>query len=136
MFNSLFKAIATTELEQKKLNVAVQETKEEVQAIRDVVEIRPSQSWRNETNRLMTKICFKAKDYSKPKEQVYKALNERARVDLKRRLENMRARLALNGTAKSKIGELNFLDVIADDKKLIEIYTAIVKETAIKYKIA
>ncbi|EEZ28437.1 ORF6N domain-containing protein [Clostridium botulinum] len=30
MFNNLFKALATTELEQKKLNAAVQETKEEV----------------------------------------------------------------------------------------------------------
>ncbi|KEI75923.1 Rha family transcriptional regulator [Clostridium botulinum] len=108
------------------------ETKEEVQAIRDVVEITPSKSWRSETNRLMTKICFKLKDYQKPKEEVYRALHERAGCDLKTRLKNMRARQALNGVSKSKLDELNYLDVIEQDKKLVEIYTAIVKDMAIK----
>ncbi|KEI01588.1 ORF6N domain-containing protein [Clostridium botulinum] len=117
------------------VNNKVLQTKEEVQAIREVVEIVPSNSWREETNRLMTKICFKLKNYQKPKEEVYKALNERAKVNLKRRLENMRTRLALGGASKSKIDNLNYLDVIAEDKKLIEIYTAIVKEMAIKHGI-
>lgn len=110
--------------------------KGELQGIRDVVEIRPSESWRNETNVLITKICIKLKDYQKPKEEIYKALQERAACDLKRRLDNMRARILLNGGSKSKANSLNFLDVITDDKKLIEIYTAIVKELAIKYKVA
>lgn len=114
----------------------VEETKEEVQAIRDVVEIRPSDRWRKDTNLIMSKVCKKLNDYKLPKEEVYKAVNERARVDLKRRLENMRGRLALEGATKTKIDNLNYLDVIAADKKLIEIYTAIVKEMAIKYKVA
>jgi anti-repressor protein len=110
--------------------------KEEVQAIRDVVEIRPSANWRNETNTLVKKICFQLKDYQKPKEELYKAVQERGACDLKRRLENMRARFLLNGGSRSKADQLNYLDVIAEDKKLIEIYTAIVKELAIKYKVA
>lgn len=110
--------------------------KEEVQAIRDVVEIRPSENWRNETNALVKKICFQLKDYQKPKEELYKAVQERGACDLKRRLENMRARFLLNGGSRSKADQLNYLDVIAEDKKLIEIYTAIVKELAIKYKVA
>jgi hypothetical protein len=110
--------------------------KEEVQAIREVVEIRPSDNWRVETNNLVRKICFKLNDYQKPKEELYKAVQERAACDLKRRLENMRARFLLNGGSKSKSDNMNYLDVIAEDKKLIEIYTAIVKELAIKYKIA
>lgn len=61
---------------------------------------------------------------------------ERAGCDLKIRLKNMKARQALQGVSKSKIDELNYLDVIAQDKKLIEIYTAIVKEMAIKYRVA
>jgi hypothetical protein len=112
------------------------EAKQEVQAIRDVVEIRPSESWRNETNTLVKKICYKLTDYQKPKDEIYKALQERGACDLKRRLENMRARLLLNGGSKTKADNLNYLDVIAEDKKLIEIYTAIVKEMAIKYKVA
>jgi len=118
------------------VNHKVLETKEELKTVREVIEIRPSNSWRGETNRLMTKICFKLKDYKKPKEEAYKALEERAGCDLKIRLKNMKARQALQGVPKSKIDELNYLDVIAQDKKLIEIYTAIVKEMAIKYKVA
>ncbi|MDP4143229.1 MAG: phage antirepressor N-terminal domain-containing protein [Bacillota bacterium] len=118
---------------------ASQETaavKQEVEDIREVVEIRPSQNWRSETNSLITKICYKLKDYQKPKDEIYKALQERASCDLKVRLKNMRGRLALEGATKTKIDNLNYLDVIAEDKKLIEIYTAIAKEMAIKYKIA
>lgn len=112
------------------------ETKDELQNVREVIEIKPSESWRNETNTLVKKICYQLQNYQKPKEDIYKALQERAACDLKRRLENMRARLLLNGGSKSKADNLNYLDVITEDKKLIEIYTAIVKEMAIKYKVA
>lgn len=112
------------------------ETKEELQGIRETIEIRPSQSWREETNALVNKICFKLKDFQIPKDEIYKALQERASCDLKIRLKNMRGRLALEGATKSKLNNLNFLDVISEDKKLIEIYTAIVKEMAIKNKVA
>lgn len=114
------------------VNNKMLETKEELKTVREVIEIRPSNSWRGETNRLMTKICFKLKDYKKPKEEAYKALEERAGCDLKIRLKNMKARQALQGVSKSKIDELNYLDVIAQDKKLIEIYTTIVGQMAIR----
>ena len=117
------------------VNHKVLETKEELKTVREVIEIRPSNSWRGETNRLMTKICFKLKDYKKPKEEAYKALEERAGCDLKIRLKNMKARQALQGVSKSKIDGLNYLDVIAQDKKLIEIYTTIVSQMAIKHGI-
>lgn len=136
LFNSLFKALANNEIEQKRLAQEIAVTKEEVAAVREVIEIVPSNSWRNETNTLVKKICTKAGDYKTPKEEIYKALSQRAACDLKRRLENMRARLILNGGSKSKADALNYLDVIADDKKLVEIYTSIVKEMAIKHKIA
>jgi hypothetical protein len=114
----------------------VLETKDELENVREVIEIKPSESWRNETNALVKKICYQLQNYQKPKEDIYKALQERAACDLKRRLENMRARLLLNGGSKSKANDLNYLDVIAEDKKLVEIYTTIVKEMAIKYKVA
>lgn len=135
MFKQIFDNVAKQELEQKKLQQEVRETKEEVQAMREVVEIRPFDSWREETNSLVKKICYKLKDYKLPKEEIYKALQERGACDLKIRLKNMRARLLLNGGSKSKADTLNYLDVIAEDKKLIEIYTAIVKEMAFKYTI-
>ena len=48
---------------------------------------------------------------------------------------NKRRRMADEGACKSKRDRLNKVDVIAEDKKLIEIYVAIVKEVAVKYGI-
>lgn len=135
MFNSLFNALAKNELEQKRLGQAIEETKQEIQEVREVIEVKPSDTWRADTNNLVKKICFKVNDYKLPKENIYKALEERAGCDLKRRLENMKGRVLLNGSSKSKADQLNYLDVIAEDKKLIEIYAAIVKEMAIKYAV-
>nr|DAR62177.1 MAG TPA: hypothetical protein [Caudoviricetes sp.] len=41
--------------------------------------------------------------------------------------------MAGEGVCRSKIEKLNKVDIIAEDKKLIEIYVAIVKELAVKY---
>ena len=84
----------------------------------------------------MAKICKNLKSYNLPKEAIYKALGSRAKCDLKIRLENKIRRLIREGTAKSKAEKLNYLDVIADDGRLIEIYISIVKEMAIKNKVA
>lgn len=64
---------------------------------------------------------------------MYKLLEQRMGVALGIRLTNKKKTMALNGVCKSKIDKLNQLDVIADDKKLIEGYIAIVKEMAIKH---
>lgn len=47
-------------------------------------------------------------------------------------LTNKRRRMADEGICKSKRDKLTKVDIIADDKKLIEIYIAIVKEMAVK----
>jgi len=109
---------------------------EEVKEIREVIIISPQENWREQTNKLVAKICKKLQSYNLPKETIYKALEMRAKCSLKIRLENKIRRLIREGMAKSKAEKLNYLDVIADDNKLIEIYTAIVKEMAIKNKVA
>lgn len=60
----------------------------------------------------------------------------RAGVSLKTRLTNKRRRMADEGVCKSKRDNVNRVDVIADDKKLIEIYLSVVKEMAVKYGVA
>ena len=65
--------------------------------------------------------------------EIYKLVDERAGTSLPTRLTNKRRRMADEGVCKSKRDRLNKMDVIAEDKKLIEIYVAIVKEMAIKY---
>ena len=62
-----------------------------------------------------------------------KILEERARCLLSKRLTNKRQKMALEGVAKSRIDKVNYMDVIADDARLTEIYLAVVKEMAIKH---
>lgn len=129
MFKQLFDSVAKAHLQIEEMNTQVQE-------IREVVTINPGQDWRSKTNKLMQKIGYRISDYEAPKTEVYKALEKRAGCLLERRLDNLMTRALKNGMAPSKVKQLNFLDVIADDRKLIEIYTSIVKEMAIKHGVA
>lgn len=66
-------------------------------------------------------------------EEIYRSIESRAGVSLNTRLTNKRNRMAGEGVCKSKRDKLTRIDIIAEDKKLIEIYVAIVKELAVKY---
>ncbi len=129
MFKQLFDSVA-------KAHLQIEEVNNQVQEIREVITISPGQDWRSKTNKLMQKIGYKLNDYEASKTEVYNALEKRAGCLLERRLDNLMTRALRNGMAPSKVKQLNYLDVIADDRKLIEIYTSIVKETAIKHGIA
>ena len=138
LFNQLFQALANNELEQKKLQQAVTETKQEVQAIRDVVALNPN-AWRKETTEMINKMAQKIGGFEYIqliREESYKMLDEKLGVSLAARLLNKKKKMALEGVCKSKIDKVNKLDVIADDKKLINGYVNIIKELAIKYGVA
>lgn len=138
LFNQLFQALANNELEQKKLQQAVTETKQEVQAIRDVVALNPN-AWRKETTEMINKMAQKIGGFEHIqliREESYKMLDEKLGVSLAARLLNKKKKMALGGVCKSKIDKVNKLDVIADDKKLINGYVNIIKELAIKYGVA
>lgn len=132
LMNTILQGMAKQELAQKDLENRFNETQEEIQDMRDVIEIKPFDNWREETTKQINKICLKNKDYKEVRNKIYEALDWRAGSKIKIRLENMKARAILAGSSKSKAESLTYLDVIAEDKKLIEIYTAIVKEMAIK----
>ncbi|MBP2653312.1 MAG: hypothetical protein H6Q73_881 [Firmicutes bacterium] len=107
----------------------------EVQGIRDVVALNPH-DWRKDSSLLITKMAQKlgGNDHIRDlRKESYDLLNKRFGVSVETRLTNKRNRLASEGVCKSKRDKLNPLDVIGDDKKLIEGYVAIVKEMAIKY---
>lgn len=123
------------ELKQKELETVVTETKEEVQAIRDVIVINPKAEWRKETNNILAKIGRKIEDYAKPRSEVYEALKERANCRPNVLVNNLKKRALENGMAPSKASKLNILDVLENDPRLREIYVSIVKEMAIKYEI-
>ena len=94
-------------------------------------------SWRKDAQHLINKIAMATGDgcgnIKQVYEEIYRAVESRAGVSLGIRLTNKRNRMAGEGISKSKINKQNKVDIIADDKKLIEIYVAIVKEMAVKY---
>lgn len=93
-----------------------------------------STNWRRATHSLINRIAVASGIEQRELYLViYDELELRAGVDLNRRLANLEDRLYERGVSESRISRLNYIDVIAEDKKLIEIYVAIVKEMAIKY---
>ena len=105
----------------------------EIKSIRETMQITPKTDWREWANKTLAKMGEVTGDYRKPKTESYNALEKRACCNLGQRLNNLTSRAKSNGVAPSKINNFNFLDVISQDKTLIEIYVTIVKELAIKY---
>lgn len=94
-------------------------------------------AWRKDSEHLINKIArATGEGYSGIRlvyEEIYRSIESRAGVSLNTRLTNKRNRMAGEGVCKSKRDKLTRVDIIAEDKKLIEIYVAIVKELAVKY---
>lgn len=147
MFKQIFDTVAKQELENKQIkayiertNEKVEQTKEEIQWIRDVVSINTSTvSWREECRRLIVKMANSLggnRFIGDVNREIYGLMKIRLKCKLDVQLTNMRRRMADEGVCKSKRDKLNYLDVIARDSRLIEGYVAIVKELAIKYGVA
>lgn len=121
--------------EMKEVKQQIQATNKRLDGISDIVAL-DTHSWREDARRLIVKIAqaIGGNEYIKDvNAEVFRLVELRGATRLSIRLTNMRRRMADNGVCKSKRDRLNKVDVIAEDKKLIEIYVAIVKEMAIKY---
>ncbi len=131
--------LISMELKQKQLEVAVADTNARIDNIKEVVSL-DSTAWRADTQNLLNKIAISlggtSAFYKQLRTESYELLDRRMGTSLQVRLTNKRRRMAEEGASKSKRDALTKIDVIADDKKLIEGYVAIVKEMAIKYGIA
>ncbi|MDO6630492.1 ORF6N domain-containing protein [Bacillus thuringiensis] len=137
MFNQMFTVLANQEIEQKRLSKEVTETKEKVENISEIVALNTT-DWRKDVNRLLNRIAIKQggyEMYSTIKNESYDMLDQRAGSNLQRRLTNKQKNMALEGVAKSRINKVSKLDVIGEDKKLLEIYLAVVKDMAFKYQV-
>ena len=138
MFKSIFDQQAKQYIEMQQLKADNQEVIKKVESIREVVALDTT-SWREDTGTLLRKIGAKlggGKAYQEIRIESYKLLDKRMGVDISTRLTNLKNRMAGEGVSKSKRDSMSNLDVIERDKKLIEGYTAIVKEMAIKYGVA
>lgn len=129
------RVLISLELKQKEQAKALEEVSRKVEDIKDVVALSPN-SWRPDARNLIVRIARKlgGNEYIREVQtEIFKLVDDRAGVSLETRLTNKRRRMADEGACKSKRDRLNKVDVIADDKKLIEIYLAVVKDMALKY---
>ena len=119
--------------EQKKQLDMVQN---KVDAIQDTFVFTP-ENWKKDVRVAVGKLSMSiAEDYSMMQElyeQIYALLEDRAGADLEARLRNRRKRMEQNGSTKTAIKKITKLDIIEDDKKLKEIFTAILREMSAKY---
>lgn len=123
------------EQEQKRQAQEIEAVSNRVESIREVVALNTT-SWREDTRNLINKIAQVlggGQAFQQVRAESYELLEKRMGVSLKQRLTNKRRRMEDEGVCKSKRDKLSQVDIIAEDKKLIEGYTAIVKEMAIRY---
>lgn len=130
MFKKIFDNAARNELELKRVD-------QKLDNITEIVSLNTT-DWRKTAQSLIHKMAkteggFGA--YQQIQSDIYKETDERAGSSLKTRLTNKRKTMALNGASKSAIEKVNRLDVLADDKRLLQIYMGVVKDFAIKYKV-
>lgn len=125
--------LISLEQKTKELETAVHNTNKKLDSVCDTIQVT-TDNWRKKTHMLINKLAT-----ARNMEQrliyldIYDELENRAGVNLTRRYDNLIDRLYERGASNSVISRMNYIDVIAEDKKLIEIYTSIAKEWAIRY---
>lgn len=126
------------EMEQKRQAEQLATVEQKVDGIRDLVAINPN-GWREDCRKLIARIAQTLGGMSYIRDvntEVYDLVDARAGVSLATRLTNKRRRMADEGVCKSTRDKLSKVDVIADDKKLIEIYIKVVRELAVKHEVS
>ena len=123
--------ISIKQLEQKQ-----SETAEALENFKGIVINRDDdfRAWANDTIRKAA-MNTPDKDYQGMWSWAYEELDRRARSDINERLRNLHKRLTAQGATKTQIKNTTKIDVIAADARLKEIFTAIVKELAIRYDV-
>lgn len=129
--------MVTLEKEVKEQRVMLEGVANEQKNMAEIIGMTSVQ-WRKKVTSILNRIANNQggfEMYRTIRNESYEKLEERGRCKLNIRVLNKQKVMALNGVAKSKVDKVSKLDVIADDARLTEIYLAIVKELAIKYRV-
>lgn len=131
---SVLEALAQTVQVLQEQDARLKRLEGTTQAIKDTI-IQEPDNWREDMNRMFNKIVDRigGQKFQEIRNESYKLLEQRAHVDLNRRLMNLRTRMLDQGMTKTAIEKACKLDVIEQDPKLREIYSQIIKEYYIKF---
>jgi anti-repressor protein len=120
----------------QQLTTTTEQQSKQIATIKDTV-VHRDDNWRKWVNERIGKIAKSFTDqflaYQRAWAESYALLEDRAGCDLGTRVKNLKSRREIAGACKGKVSETCRLDAIEEDKRLKEIYTAIVKELTIKY---
>jgi len=97
-----------------------------------------SDDWREKVNVILKKIAKKwtgVEPYRSARNQSYERFEKRAGCKLDIRLNNRKKAAISKGMTKTYVNKINKLDVISEEKRLVEIYIQVVKEMAIEHKV-
>ena len=107
------------------------EVQNKIETIQDTFLLQPT-NWKKYVRDTIIGIAWKQTgSYSGIHDiyiQLYDQLETRAGADLDARLRNRHNRMIQNGMSQTAVNKINKLDIIEDDKKLKEIFTAILRE--------
>ena len=111
---------------------------EDVSQIKDVMLSKSNtKNWRKTCKDTLVKTAYNMGGVSEYLGDLYTLsytwLEERLHISLDKRLRNARKRMIKQGATKTEAEKLTALDIIENDKKLIEPYIQIVKEIGVKY---
>lgn len=131
---TILEALAQTVQVLQEQDARLKQLESTTQAIKDTI-IQEPDNWREDINRKMNKIAeaIGLNKYREVRAESYKLLEQRAGVNLERRLDNKKVRMLKEGASPSAIKNTRKIDIIDEDKKLREIYSKIVSEYFIKY---
>ena len=134
MFYRLFQANVQLQLKQNQLAEQQRKLAYKLDTIGDLIKIDPH-NWRYDCKRLIYGIAWKQggmKYLRNVYEEIYRLVDRRAGVNLSARLNHRLERMTAMGASKADKAKLSKIEVIASDKKLIEVYISVVKEMAFK----
>lgn len=127
------------EQEQRLVNaeLRLETIEKEQENVNEILSLNPVE-WRKKVTSILNRIATNQGGYSMYqviRNESYQLLEDRARCNLTIRVNNRKKEMALQGVVKSKVNKVSKVDAIEGDTRLTEIYLAIVKELAIKYRV-
>ena len=120
-------------------NSRIGDMEKKVQLVYDCTTITHD-NWRTHVRPLINQIAKyipvldNADRFSAEWQESYRRLEREFNCNLTLRVNNKRERLRLAGATKKVIDKVNNLDIIGEDKRLIECYISILKRMVLEYK--
>lgn len=130
----MFKIAAETALikkQQAEQAAQIESTNKRIDNLSKILQLN-SKNWREDSVKIMKRIGYATGDYKQAWADVYSEVERRGGFNLKTRLAHAQENARKAGAPESVIGKMKNLHVIEMDKRLIEIYLAIVKEYAVR----